>query len=203
MADLGGLAVGQLGVLEVVEVLDHDLAVLGDGLDVQGALAVLLDDDVQTAGNGGLIFLALETLLTLGLSRVLALDLLVGEGAVLVENVIGLVVGKVRNGEADGDAGAGWETWLAINEYGCGGEVNGLLLVAELALEDDVLLAGDIDQLEGAVVQEVLDAGGQLLVLLHLALKLQLAVKLERQLLIDLASGLSAELSCGEVGGEL
>lgn len=108
VADLGGLAVGQLGVLEVVEVIDDDLATLGNGLDVQRTLARLLDYNVKSARCGWyLIIVALETLFGLGLLR---RALVLGRIGVFVTKSIVteifavLVVGEVRNGEGNGDA---------------------------------------------------------------------------------------------------
>lgn len=60
-----------------------------------------------------------------------------------------------------------------------------LLLLVEAAGQLDNLLAGSIDKLKRAVVQEVLDAGGLLLIDLDVLLNLDLAIELGRQGNVD------------------
>lgn len=64
-----------------------------------------------------------------------------------------------------------------------------VLLVAKLPGEDNLLLASNILDLEGAVLDEVLDAGGQGLVLLDVVLILDLACELGGKLLVGLTGG--------------
>jgi hypothetical protein len=66
-------------------------------------------------------------------------------------------------------------------------EVNDSLLLTELADELHELLAFSVDELKGAVVEEVLDAGRLLLRLLHILLDLDLALQLGGQLIVRLA----------------
>jgi len=74
-----------------------------------------------------------------------------------------------------------------------------LLLIAIVAGEHNLLLAGDVLNLERAVVEEVLDAGG-VGIALDILLELDLAGQLSRQLLIDLAGfrSRSPEEGCGK-----
>lgn len=120
-------AVSVLGVLEVIEVVDHDLTVLSKRLDVQRALARLLHDNVQPTGDGRLALVAglYFLLLAFGLGRLLGLrriQLLVAQGAVL-EVGIRLVVSKVGDGERYGDAETD-VTLLARNPYNVPKQIN-------------------------------------------------------------------------------
>lgn len=114
LGGLGALDLGDLGVGVVEEVLDDNVAVLGGGVDVEGAdgLAGLLDDDGQVDGGGVLLLeIVLELLVNLLLGgaalllAVAALDGIVLEALLLKSAVlsVGVVVGDVGNGEADGD----------------------------------------------------------------------------------------------------
>lgn len=75
--------------------------------------------------------------------------------------------------------------------------------VTELSHQVDVLLAGHILELVGAVVEEVLDAGGDLLVCLQLVLELQFALQLGQQLLVGLVVGRLSPRRRREGGGKL
>lgn len=83
--------------------------------------------------------------------------------------VVGVEVHEVRDGEADGD-----------------------FFAVQVTDELDNLLAGSVDELKRAVVEEVLDAGGHLLAGLHVLLDLNLAVQLGRELLVRLRGGPAA-----------
>lgn len=99
---LGRVGVGQLGVLEVEHVLNNDVAVLGGGLNGQGTLAGLLDDNVKLAGDGGIIGVHLVHLVSLAVLLVAGGRILVSEGGVVVGLGV-LEVGEVGNGEGDSD----------------------------------------------------------------------------------------------------
>ena len=110
VGDLGGVAVRVARVLEVVEVLDHDLAVLRQGLDVQRALAGLLHHDVQAERHGRLVtLLALDTVLLgsiglgLGLATLRGVEVLVSQG-LIIEALLRLEVGDIGDREGNGDA---------------------------------------------------------------------------------------------------
>ena len=114
---LGGLGVvdaGDGGVLVEEHVVDDDVAVAGGGVDVEGAgrLAGLLDEDGEVDGGAGVLVEALLVALeAVVLVLLLLLGLLVGGlfgEVVLVEEVlvgVGVEVGDVGDGEADGDSG--------------------------------------------------------------------------------------------------
>lgn len=76
-----------------------------------------------------------------------------------------------------------------------------LRLVPKLPRQGDVLLPRRVLELERAILEEVLDARGQLLVLLYLALELELALQLHRQLLVHLGRGGLSQLRRRERGG--
>lgn len=107
LGGLGGVDAGDGGVLVEEHVVDDDLAVAGGGVDVEGAvgLAGLLDQDGQVDGCTSL-------LVSLTVEGIVGVLLLVGlEGLlrelILLEEVIfgvGVEVGDVSDGEADGDS---------------------------------------------------------------------------------------------------
>lgn len=206
LGGLGALDLGDLGVGVVEEVLDDNVAVLGGGIDVEGAdgLAGFLDDDGQVDGGSVLLLeIVLELLVNLLLGgaalllAVAALDGIVLEALLLKSAVlsVGIVVGDVGNGEADGDPAIG----VSQGSRRQSGPQH-VLLVAKVTLQLDDLLAGGVNQLEGAVVEEVLDAGGLLLAGLHVFLDLELALELGRKLLVGLAIGSPSEDGGGEGG---
>ena len=108
LGGVGGLGrglAGHRGVLVVVQVVDNERALLRGGLDIQGALARLLNDNRQAARHGARVDLAVLVLLgLLGqlLGLALALGLLVRQSSVVVVQ-LGVVVGQVGNRERDGD----------------------------------------------------------------------------------------------------
>lgn len=75
-----------------------------------------------------------------------------------------------------------------------------ILLVTKGAGKRNLLLAGCVLDLEGTVLEEVLDRSRQWLVLLDVVLVLNLTAELGRQLLVDLAGGSAAEKRRGEGG---
>ena len=201
LGGLGGLDLGNLGVVVVKEVLDYDVAVLGGGINVESArgLAGLLDNNGQVDGGGVLLLSFLIELL---------LELLVGTGvalaalglaleAFLLEAVllgVGVVASDIGNREADSDPGIGVSrSPIKIN---C--DRRNSLLVAKVSDQLDNLLAGGVNQLESTVVKEILDAGRVLLISLHVLLDLDLALKLGQKLAIVLG-GLSED--CGGESG--
>lgn len=98
----------QLGVLVVVQVLDDNGAILGNGLDAEGTLVGLLNDNIQAAADWGLGLSVLVILLiiVLGLASTLVLavsrEVLVSERRVVVERLV-LVAVEVGDRERDGD----------------------------------------------------------------------------------------------------
>lgn len=111
LGGLGGLGAGELGVGVVVQVLDDNVAVLGGGVDAEGAgLAGLLDDDGQVDGRGrllvhvGLVHLVLGVL-RLALARLGGLHLVADVLVLLEAGLVGVKVVDVGNGEGNGDPG--------------------------------------------------------------------------------------------------
>lgn len=125
LGGLGVLDLSDLGVIVVEEVLDDDIAVLGGGVDVQGAraLAGLLNHDGQVDGGSSLLVHLLKIIfhLLLGLGGAgTATGLDVGLLVVVLDGIVlktllleggllavGVVVGDIGNREADGDPGLG------------------------------------------------------------------------------------------------
>lgn len=100
--DVSRAAEGELGIVEVVEVLHDNVTVLAGRLDVERALAVLLHDDVQPARHGRLTG-AIEFILAveLGVTALLAgrtIKLLITERRILVES-LGVIVLEVGDRE--------------------------------------------------------------------------------------------------------
>jgi hypothetical protein len=114
LSSLGRLDLCNGGILEIEEVLNDNIAVLGGGVDVEGAssLAGLLDEDGQVDGRGGLLVELLLGVLVQVLLGALARTLLTRAGQVLSQVllilesgilVVGVVVGDIGDGEADSD----------------------------------------------------------------------------------------------------
>ena len=201
LGGLGGLDLGNLGVVVVEEVLDYNVAVLGGGINVESArgLAGLLDNNGQVDGGGVLLLSFLIELL---------LELLVGTGvalaalgltleAFLLETVllgVGVVASDIGDREADSDPGIG----VSHRPIKINCDCRNSLLVAKVSDQLDNLLAGGVNKLESTVVKEILDAGRVLLIGLHVLLDLDLALKLGQKLAIVLG-GLSEDC-CGESG---
>ena len=165
--------------------LDLEDTVLNDGLDQEGAVAGLLDGDVNAGGEAGLGLL--ELLSTL----VLVLEVqLIAEGGI-VEFVLLADVLDVGDGEADADAKRSFVSALLsasrrrnVNESGVEEIV---LLVAELLGQDNLLLTLNILNGPLAILDNSVDV---LLLLLELGdvrrlLVLQLILKLGEK--VDIA----------------
>lgn len=112
LGGFGAVDLCDLGVLVEEHVLDDNVAVLGGGVNVEstGSLAGLLDDDGEVDGGGRLVvelvfhlvdvfFRTAIGLLVLGLCGFV--EFFVFEGGILG---VGVVVGDVGDGEADGDS---------------------------------------------------------------------------------------------------
>lgn len=188
LGGLGGVDASNLGVLVEEHVVDLDLAIAGGGIDVEGAvgLAGLLDQDGEVDGCASLLIdITLEAVV--GVLLLVGLEGLLGE-LILLEHVlgVGVEVGDVGDGEANGDP----EGKLLVNlRHGASVDlalIGDSLLFAVAAGQLDDLLARSIDQLEWAVVEEVLDARRLLLIGLDILLDLDLALQLGRESLVDL-----------------
>lgn len=186
---LGAVTVGELGVVVVEHVVDNNGAVLGNSVDVEGTLAGLLNDNVETDGSAAVLT---HVLLVLG-------TLLVTESRVLVEHAR-LVVLEVGDGKGDGDPGVHLSA-QGSRSKSCWGF--NLLLVAKGALQDNVLLAGGIDKLKGAVLKEILDGGGNGLVGGNVLLIANLGGELLGELRVDLGGGSAEDGSREGLLGEL
>ena len=141
---LGGLGVGELGIGEVVQVLDQEVAVLGGGLDGESTLAGALDADACVSGEA-LLKIALALVLVIKLLAVLGGDTDVAVlGGALGDSALG--VGATRLDLHVGIVvhGLVLDTVLRVDvvvKVG-GGEGNADLLVAEGAGQNDFLVAG-------------------------------------------------------------
>ena len=78
-----------------------------------------------------------------------------------------------------------------------------LLLVAKGALQDNILLAGGVDDLKGAVLKEVLDGGGDGLVGGNVLLVANLGGELVGELSVDLGGGSAEDGGRESLDGEL
>lgn len=110
LGGLGAVELGDVCVLVEEHVVDDDATVLGGGVNVEsaGGLAGLLDDDGQVDGGGGfLVNVELVVDVFFGLLLLGGVLEVVGEVFVLEGGVfgVGVVVGDVGYGEADGDSG--------------------------------------------------------------------------------------------------
>ena len=147
---LGGLGVSELGIGEVVEVLNQEVAILSGSFDGESTLAGALNADAGVSG---------EALLALTLTLVVILELLAvgGCNAILRRNAnvavlgVALVDGTLGVGTARLDIHVGvvihglvLESILGVDvvvQVG-GREGNADLLVAKCAGEGDFLVAG-------------------------------------------------------------
>jgi hypothetical protein len=222
---LGSLGVGQVGLGEVVQVLDDKVTVLSGRLNGERTLARALNVDADAGGEtlaGVLVVLVVKLLAVsggvavVGHADVAILGMAVrgstlGVGAARLEVHVGVVVGGLVLRELVGHV---------VVEVGRG-EGDADLLVAKGAREDDLLGTCNIlklgrlamaaraceqawTYLERAVLKVLLDVGRQVIALLQVGLHGHLALELGDQLLVGrtlLAAG-SREGESGRQAGD-
>lgn len=152
---LGSLGVGKVGLGEVREILDLEVAVLNDGLDQKGALAGFLDGDVDTGREVGFVrFESIhatigrgETVLgvlgrsTVGVSLVdgsVAVEILIGQSVVIKHVLLFGQVPDVGDGEVKTDPERVNDKNKQTSSLGV------LLLVPEFLREHNFLIAGNV-----------------------------------------------------------
>jgi hypothetical protein len=191
---LGSLGVCERAILVVIDVIDDDLAVLGDGLDGEGTLVGFLDDDVYTGGErlGALGFFLLGNIL-LALIDVL----LVSDGAIFV---VGFRLDGIQVGNGEGDLDAE-PTISSVLNYSL--SIDCLRLIAKGSRQHNLLLAWGIFNLKGSILEVLLDTQWHFAVIPHLLLHRELGLELGSKLIVNLACGSFVHSGCGESSGGL